>query len=87
MLNTFLEDQRLDRLPIIILGSQYGRDDKLQVLESGVDDYITRAFSHWELVARIRAVLRRTNRMESALPAQNRPFINYERIKQLASIR
>ena len=75
LLNTFREDQRLDRLPIIILGSQYGRDDKLQALKSGADDYITRPFSHRELVARIRAALRRTSRMESALPAQNQAFI------------
>ncbi|MCU0806930.1 MAG: phosphate regulon transcriptional regulator PhoB [Candidatus Contendobacter sp.] len=46
-------------LPIIILTARAEEEDKVQGLESGADDYITKPFSPRELVARIRAVLRR----------------------------
>ncbi|HMQ12059.1 MAG TPA: phosphate regulon transcriptional regulator PhoB [Candidatus Competibacter phosphatis] len=46
-------------LPIIMLTARAEEEDKVQGLESGTDDYITKPFSPRELVARIRAVLRR----------------------------
>jgi two-component system phosphate regulon response regulator PhoB len=46
-------------LPIIMLTARAEEEDKVQGLESGSDDYITKPFSPRELVARIRAVLRR----------------------------
>jgi two-component system phosphate regulon response regulator PhoB len=46
-------------LPIIMLTARAEEEDKVQGLESGADDYITKPFSPRELVARIRAVLRR----------------------------
>ena len=46
-------------LPIIMLTARTEEEDKIQGLESGADDYITKPFSPRELVARIRAVLRR----------------------------
>ncbi len=46
-------------LPIIMLTARTEEEDKVQGLESGADDYITKPFSPRELVARIRAVLRR----------------------------
>lgn len=48
-------------LPIIMLTARAEEEDKIQGLESGSDDYITKPFSPRELVARIRAVLRRGN--------------------------
>ena len=48
-------------LPIIMLTARAEEEDKVQGLESGADDYITKPFSPRELVARIRAVLRRGN--------------------------
>ena len=39
--SVFRQDRRSCRLPIIILGFQSGRDDKLQAFESGGDDFIT----------------------------------------------
>ena len=47
-------------VPIIMLTAKDGELDKVQGLESGADDYITKPFSHLELLARIKAVLRRT---------------------------
>ena len=46
-------------IPIIMLTARSEEDDKVQGLESGADDYITKPFSTRELIARIRAILRR----------------------------
>ncbi len=52
-------DARTRELPLIFLTARADESDKLAGLESGADDYITKPFSTKELVARIRAVLRR----------------------------
>ena len=46
-------------IPIIMLTARSEEDDKIRGLDSGVDDYVTKPFSPKELLARIRAVLRR----------------------------
>lgn len=50
---------RLKTVPIILLTARSEESDKVQGLDSGADDYITKPFSTQELLARIRAVLRR----------------------------
>lgn len=52
-------DQRTRNIPIIMLTARTEERDKVMGLESGADDYITKPFSPRELMARIRAVLRR----------------------------
>lgn len=52
-------DQRTRNIPIIMLTARTEERDKILGLESGADDYITKPFSPRELMARIRAVLRR----------------------------
>jgi two-component system alkaline phosphatase synthesis response regulator PhoP len=52
-------------LPIIILTARGEESDKLVGLELGADDYITKPFSPKELVARVRAVLRRMEKSTS----------------------
>lgn len=47
-------------IPIIILTARTQEDDKVKGLETGADDYITKPFSTRELLARIKALLRRT---------------------------
>lgn len=47
-------------VPIIILTARDADQDKIMGLELGADDYMTKPFSPGELVARVRAVLRRT---------------------------
>lgn len=47
-------------IPIIMLTARSTEDDKIRGLDSGVDDYITKPFSARELLARIRAVMRRS---------------------------
>ena len=47
-------------IPIVLLTARSEEDNKVQGLESGADDYITKPFSPRELIARLKAVLRRT---------------------------
>ena len=49
-------------VPIIMLTARIAEDDRLRGLEIGADDYVTKPFSPRELVARVRAVLRRSER-------------------------
>jgi two-component system phosphate regulon response regulator PhoB len=55
----FRADARTKDVPIIMLTARGEERDKILGLESGADDYITKPFSPRELMARIRAVLRR----------------------------
>ncbi len=52
-------DRRTQSIPIIMLTARAEERDKIAGLESGADDYVTKPFSPKELVARIKAVLRR----------------------------
>ena len=73
-------------VPIIMLTAKTEETDKVHGLELGADDYITKPFSVRELLARIRAVLRRAQ-VQSALPAELRfgnvtvDFRRYEALK------
>lgn len=53
-------DDNLEEVPIIMLTARDDENYKVQGLEAGVDDYVTKPFSTRELLARIKAVLRRT---------------------------
>tara|TARA_R110002167_G_scaffold184092_5_gene384552 strand:- start:390 stop:1109 length:720 start_codon:yes stop_codon:yes gene_type:complete len=53
-------DELTSTLPIIMLTAKTSEDNKVQGLDVGVDDYVTKPFSPRELVARIKAVLRRS---------------------------
>ncbi|CUS77046.1 two-component system, OmpR family, alkaline phosphatase synthesis response regulator PhoP [Candidatus Kryptonium thompsonii] len=53
------------KLPIIILTAKIEETDKIVGLELGADDYITKPFSPRELIARVKAVLRRTSEEET----------------------
>ena len=54
------KDPDLKSLPIIVLTARGEEEDKVRGLELGADDYVTKPFSPKELIARIKAVLRRT---------------------------
>lgn len=55
----FRSEARTSGIPIIMLTARGEEHDKILGLESGADDYITKPFSPRELIARIRAMLRR----------------------------
>jgi len=52
-------DKRTQNIPVIMLTAKSLEEDKIEGLNAGCDDYIVKPFSPKELVARIRAVLRR----------------------------
>jgi DNA-binding response OmpR family regulator len=55
------EIRKISSVPIIMLTAKIEEEDRIQGLSIGADDYITKPFSPREVVARVRAVLRRTN--------------------------
>jgi len=61
-------------LPIIVLSSRDGEADRVAALETGADDYVTKPFSPREVVARVRAVLRRATGREADGGATQLPF-------------
>ena len=63
-------DELTSDTPIIMLTAKSEEDNKIQGLENGADDYITKPFSPRELVARLKAVLRRTQTLSSSDPIE-----------------
>jgi DNA-binding response OmpR family regulator len=59
-----------NKVPIIMLTARTLDDDKLVALDLGADDYVTKPFSPRELVARVRAVLRRAGNTTEHGPAK-----------------
>ncbi len=59
------EIRRYSKVPIIMLTAKGDEQDELQGFELGVDEYITKPFSPRILVARVEAILRRTNLLAS----------------------
>ena len=54
-------DERTRRIPVIMLTAKAAEADRVVGLEMGADDYVTKPFSPRELIARVKAVLRRTS--------------------------
>ena len=65
------EVRRISDVPIVMVSARDSEVDKVRGLEMGADDYITKPFSHLELLARVRAVLRR---YQNQLPAVGEVF-------------
>ncbi|MFF5309738.1 response regulator transcription factor [Streptomyces massasporeus] len=60
--------RRVSDVPIVILSARGEEADRVLGLELGADDYLAKPFSVRELVARVRAVTRRTQRSQQAFP-------------------
>jgi len=60
----FIRDVRAwSQLPILVLSARTREQDKVQALDAGADDYLTKPFGVAELLARVRAILRRQTRL------------------------
>ncbi|ABI60305.1 phosphate regulon transcriptional regulator PhoB [Nitrosomonas eutropha] len=68
-------DPRTRSIPVIMLTARVEEGDKVSGLEAGADDYITKPFSPRELIARIKAVLRRS------LPEASDEILNAEGVR------
>src|ERR687897_804886 len=66
-------DRRTQAIPVIIITARAEEADRVAGLELGADDYITKPFSPREVVARVRAVLRRA----AAAPAASSPSLTF----------
>ena len=55
------KDTSYKNLPVIMLTAKGEEEDKIKGLDSGADDYLTKPFSYNELLARIKAILRRSD--------------------------
>ena len=60
--------RKTKKTPVIVLSSRDGEADRVAALETGADDYVTKPFSPREVVARVRAVLRRSQSEAAAAP-------------------
>ncbi|MFF3686316.1 response regulator [Streptomyces sp. NPDC002187] len=58
--------RRWSRVPIVVVSARRTSDEKIEALDAGADDYVTKPFSMDELLARLRAAVRRT---ETKVPA------------------
>ena len=67
------KEQLTREIPIIMLTARGEENDRVGGLEAGVDDYVVKPFSARELLARIRAVLRRLEAPAAAAPATQAP--------------
>ena len=65
------EVRKTSHIPIIMLSAKDSEIDKVIGLEIGADDYVTKPFSNRELLARVKAHLRRTENIESAVAEEN----------------
>src|SRR5918997_6652226 len=80
------ELRRESAVPIIMLTARGTETDRVVGLELGADDYVVKPFSSAEVIARIRAVLRRANRA-GAPPAPTEPIHVHELDVDLAARR
>lgn len=83
-------DYKTEKIPVVMATAKTSEYDKINGLESGADDYIAKPFSMMELVARIKALLRRVNRIQptdeismgclSIFPAKHMVKVNGEEV-------
>jgi two-component system, OmpR family, phosphate regulon response regulator PhoB len=67
-------DARSSHIPVIMLTARAQTEDRIQGLEAGADDYLTKPFSPKELVLRVNAILRRSDAPPGAVEYEFGPF-------------
>ena len=63
-------------MPIIVVSARSEDTDKIDALDAGADDYLTKPFSVEELLARLRVTIRRLNTMKTSSEAEQSVYIN-----------
>jgi two-component system, OmpR family, phosphate regulon response regulator PhoB len=69
------KDPKYKNLPIIMLTAKNQDEDKVLGLNTGADDYLSKPFSHTELIARVNALLRRSK------PSVSEDVVTFEDLK------
>jgi two-component system OmpR family response regulator len=72
-------------IPLLIITARDGLDDRLRGLDGGADDYVSKPFQMAELLARMRAVLRRKG--GTALPVLSNGVVSLDPVTREASIK
>jgi two-component system KDP operon response regulator KdpE len=83
-LSVIREIRRFSPLPILVLSARTMETDKIAALDAGADDYVAKPFSTPELLARIRAALRRNARGGEQLPLLRLGQISVDLTKRTA---
>ena len=68
------ETRKWSDMPIIVISARIQEKEKVEALDAGADDYITKPFGTSELLARIRTAMRHSNKMSAADVMMNRPY-------------
>jgi len=76
--------RRHPSLPVLILSAREGAEDKVTGLDLGADDYLAKPFSLNELLARVRALMRRSQ--GAATPVMQYAELNYDTVARVASV-
>ncbi len=63
-------------MPILVISARSEDTDKIDALDAGADDYLTKPFSVEELLVRIRVIQRRLAMIQTELPSENSVFTN-----------
>ncbi|MDH3529760.1 MAG: response regulator transcription factor, partial [Acidobacteriota bacterium] len=74
-------EPQTEQIPIIMLTAKVAESDKIEGLDIGADDYITKPFSVREVVARVRAVLRRSGRDEIEKYEDERLAVDFKEMR------
>lgn len=59
------------QVPVVVLSARHESDDKVEALDEGADDYVTKPFDMEELLARVRAAMRRSGTDQAALVVES----------------
>ena len=86
ILRRLREHERSKTLPVIMLTAKNAEYDRVLGLDTGADDYITKPFGMMELLARIRAVLRRAQGPEAAATVLRAGELELDEARHLVTV-
>jgi two-component system KDP operon response regulator KdpE len=79
--------KRRERIPIVILSSREDETDKIEALDIGADDYVTKPFGMGELLARMRAALRHQLQVQGERPVFRVGELSVDLVRRLVKVR
>ena len=75
------------KMPIIVLSSRSGERGKVEALDLGADDYVTKPFGIAELVARIRTALRHSFQVQGSEPVFNSGDLSVDLVRRIVTVK